>query len=873
MVGLVLVSHSKRLATGVRDLVLQTAGPDFPVAIAAGVGEDHEQIGTDAVHICEVLQRVCADEGVVVLMDLGSAVLSANMALELLDETDRTSENYRERVRLCPAPLVEGAIAAAVAARAGRSLDDVYREALRALAPKEEQLGMEAGERIANEIGDSSAASDVSLPARELGLTIENEHGLHARPAARLVQAASHFSAEIEITNETAHRGPAPARSLTSIALLQVRKGDRIKVRAHGTDAAAALEAIVALAAERFGEGKNPASAGISPVPLAAENRELGLKAVETPALPGSSSNVWHGIPTSEGIAIGPLVVLESPPPFANDKSVDETLASQPDADAAAELARLARALQQVTEGLAEQGDHPKNTTLGEAAQILAAEAALLTDPVVLDQVKALVQRKRLTAEQAWAEVTLKLVASYRSLDDPYLRERAADVSDLAQLVLRALRGSQMQRAVAIKPTAPAILFMRELLPSQAATYDPGSVLGVITSEGSVNTHSAIMLRALRIPMVTGVRGLDVASTDGKIVAMNGSTGEIWPDPPEPLRRGIEKRQGEWRARRQATEVAAARPAVTLDGERLEVLANVATVADAVAAALNGAEGIGVLRSELLFLSRQEAPTEAEQEEALRAILAPFSPGAPVVIRTLDAGADKPLAFLPQAAEHNPYLGVRGIRLLLRHPTFFLAHLKAILVAGAGHNLGVMFPMVSELREAEKTREWLLRAHEELQADGRPHAWPVQVGVMIEVPSAALLAAHLAERVEFLSIGTNDLTQYVLGAERDNASLAELQDALHPGVLHLVKATVEAARSRERHVTVCGDAASDPVAAAVFFGLGIRSLSVRPDRVAEIKARVRRWRTSELADLARRSLAARDAVEVRALAREEEVIR
>ncbi|HUI40821.1 MAG TPA: dihydroxyacetone kinase phosphoryl donor subunit DhaM, partial [Terriglobia bacterium] len=715
MVSLVLVSHSRELAAGVRELVLQAAGPDFPVAVAAGAGEEHEQIGTDAVYISEVVGELWGTDGVVVLMDLGSAVLSATMALELLEQSEGAYEACRERVRLCPAPLVEGAIAAAVAARGGGSLDDVCREALGALAPKEEQLRVEPSEKPPK-IPEPPPASLASSPPRELALTVENEHGLHARPAARLVQTASRFSSTIEITNQTAGRGPAPARSLTSLALLQVRKGDEIRVEAHGADAEAALEAVATLAAAGFGEREDTARR--TPSETATEtvaDRGAGRRTIPEAVGFDSQPNLRRGTPAAEGIAIGPLRLIQEWQPSASDEPPAEPLADPQ--DAAAELARFKRATRRVAERLAAQGSGSGGAAAGEASQIFAAQAAILNDPVVLDQVKALVERKRLRAAPAWAEVTRSLIASYQSLDDPYLRERAADLGDLSRLVLEELAGASVQPLPAgIQPRPPAILLARELSPLEAAACDPDAVLGVITREGSPTTHSAIMLRTVGIPMVTAIRGLDTTALAGKIVALDGGTGEVWIEPAGSLRQDLEERQREWRDLREKTAAAAALPAVTLDGERVEVLVNVASAAEAVAAARNGAEGIGVLRSELLFLSRRDAPTEQEQVDALRAILAPFPPAMPVVVRALDAGADKPLAFLPQPAEQNPYLGVRGIRLLLQNPDFLLAHLKAILAAGAGRNLGVMFPMVSEVGEAELAAASLLRAHQELRA-------------------------------------------------------------------------------------------------------------------------------------------------------------
>lgn len=831
MVGLVLVSHSKALGDGLKELVLETAGRSFPVAVAAGAGEDHEALGTDAVFIAKVLGPFPEGDGAVVLLDLGSALLSAEMALELL-EAD--FPNCREKIRLCPAPLVEGAIAAAVESRAGGSLDSVCREALRSLIPKQQQLPAPAP-TVESQTPQAPGSS------RELVFTIENEHGLHARPAAALVQAASRFSSTLEVSNQTTGRGPVPARSLTSLALLEVRQGDRIRVRASGADADAALREVSRLAAARFGEG-NLANSGYF------AGRQAAIPLAQL-AQPGSGP--MRGTPASEGVGTGRLIALGS--------GLLAPREEQP-ADPAAEFARLRLAMGRVEKRLCGRTREPGS------AGILAAEAGILSDPAVLERARSLAEGRHLGAAQAWVEVTEGLIASYDGLGDPYLRGRAADVRDIARLVLQELAGGLPPAP--IRPDPPAILLSRELLPSEAAACDPSGVVGVITSEGSPTAHSAIMLRTLGIPMIVGGPELDPAELEGRNVAMDGGTGEVWIEPGDSVLQHLSQRKAEWLRRRQEAETLANEPCRTLDGQRIQVLANISSLAEAVLAARNGAEGVGVLRTELLFLSRTEAPKEADQEDALRAIFAPFPPDRTLVVRTLDGGADKPLPFLPQPEEHNPYLGVRGIRLLFEHREFFLAHLRAILAAGAGRNLSVMFPMIAEVQEVERARQLLGQAHAELERAARPHAWPVEAGVMIEVPSAALLAEKFAGSVDFLSIGTNDLTQYVLGAERGNAALAGFQDALHPAVLRLVRQVVEAARARDRHVSVCGDAASDPVAAAVFFGLGIRSLSVRPNQVAEIKACFRALRGLDLMALGHKALEARGAAEARALAAE-----
>jgi multiphosphoryl transfer protein len=824
MVGLVLVSHSRKLAEAVRDLVVQMTAPGFPVAVAGGVGDNFDELGTDAVHIADVLQHLSCPEGVLVLMDLGSAVLSAQTALELLESPGKN------RILLCPAPLVEGAIAAAVSSQAGNSLADVAREAERGLAAKQQQLQDENTADLP--LTDAPLPKPAPHQTAELELTIDNQHGLHARPAAALVQTASRFSSLVEVSNLTAGRGPVSARSLTSLALLQIRKGDRIKVTCSGDDCRDAMRAIDDLASAGFGESATGASAttpeNVTP--------ELGTRS----------------FPGSDGIAIGPLAMLQT-----GDLSDGNEPAGAP----AAELAKLKAAMKSVNDTLRRDRVQDATGDSGSGA-ILEAQALILADPTVLAKLQSLVEKDRRSARLAWTEVTRDLAAQYEAMEDLYFRERVADVRDVALRVLRQLKGGEFQ--LPIRLPHPAILLTDELLPSEAAACDPATVLGVIAVKGSATSHSAIILRTLGIPMVVGAA--DVGKTTlGTTVAMDGATGEIWVNPDAQTIARLEKsRQIQMQLRHRA-ELARSLPSITLDGTRIEVLANAGNAEDAVVAANNAADGIGLLRTEFLFVGRREAPGEDQQVQALREIYAPIA--KPIIVRTLDVGADKPLAFLPQPEEHNPYLGARGIRLSLRSPELFLSHLRAILRSAVGHEIWLMFPMISLVQEVRQALRLLEQAHQQLQARAISHAWPIKRGIMIEVPSAALISEQLAQDVDFFSIGTNDLTQYTMAAERGNAAVADLQDALHPAVLRLVKFVVQGASKRNRHVSMCGDAASDPQAAAIFAGLGVRSLSVRPNQVAVIKALFRELQFAELQETARQALQCVEAAAVRNMIR------
>jgi phosphocarrier protein FPr len=825
MIALVLVSHSRKLAEATRELILQMAGPDFPVVVASGVGDNFDELGTDAVHISDVLQKLNHPDGIVVLMDLGSAVLSAQTALELL-------ESNGIAIRLCSAPFVEGAVAAAVSAQAGCSLEEVVREAERGLVAKQQQLLDEAAPQPQALEAQSTIAA--SGPAAELVLTIENAHGLHARPAAALVRTASRFSSDIAISNLTSGAGPVTARSLTSLALLQARKGDRIRVACTGADRDSALQAIRDLAEAGFGEPlESPAA--FAPLP--------------TPTKRNASSET-QGYPGSDGIAIGPLAVLPMGEPTPDDGPAGEP---------ATELAKLTAAMQVARDEPRQAKVQPSAGTTAREA-ILEAQALVLADPVLISKVQSLVESKRISASRAWADVTGELASQYRAMRDPYMSQRATDVLDIARRVLRQMTGGEVQGPIHL--SQPSILMVDELLPSEAAACEPATVLGVIASKGSASSHSAIILRTLGIPMVVGASGIGESDV-GMLVAMDGSTGEFWIDPDSQTIARLEESKHLEAQRKSLVSAAGNQSSITLDGVRMEVLANVGNSNDAAVAAQNGAEGIGLLRTEFLFLSRGEAPSEDEQVRALRKIYAPIS--GPIIVRTLDVGADKPLTFLPQSPERNPYLGVRGIRLSLHSPELFLTHLRAILRSGEGHTIWLMFPMISQPSEVGQSLQLLEQAHDQLTANSVPHLWPLKRGIMVEVPSAALLSEQLAQDLDFFSIGTNDLTQYTMAAERGNAALSDLQDALSPAVLRLMNLLVEGASRRNCHVSVCGDAASDPMAAAIFAGLGIRSLSVRPMQVAEIKARFRNLRLQELKAIASRALQCREAADVRKL--------
>lgn len=801
--GLVLVSHSRALAEAVRTLVRQMTGDRVTIAIAAGVGEGGAGLGTDATDIAAALEVAAAGPaGALVLMDLGSAVLSAGLALELIDP------GVRARVRLSPGPLVEGAVAAGARAAAGATLDEVAAEAASGLAGKLAELGEPA----------EAAPSEIALPVDvAVETAIADPFGLHARPAAALVMLAAGFAAGVRIANATTGAGPVPANSMVALSSLGIRGDHRVRVEASGPDAEKAVAAAVEL---------------LQRVPARPPS------AVATKVRSGSGA----AVPAVAGIAIGPIFRLQRrPAPVAP--------AARPVPDAAAEAGRLARAVEAAAGSM-------QTAARGDANGIFEAHLALLRDPALLGRARTLVARKGMGAAVAWTSAVDEVAAVYAGLDDPYQRARAADVRDVGDAVLAVLVGCA---AAALPDAAPCVLVADGLAPSEAVRLDPAIVLGVIDRAGAATSHAAILLRAAGIPAVSGAAAL-VPAEGGQVAALDGATGEVWIDPPPATEAAIREHAAAWRAARPAS--VADGPAVTRDGQHVLLLANVSGPADARAARTAGANGIGLMRTEMLFLDRAAAPDEAEQVLLLSATLAPFK-GRPVVVRTLDSGGDKPLPYLPMPGEANPYLGVRGIRLGLARPEVLRTQLRAMLRAGLDHDLHIMFPMVATLDELQRARALLDAAHETLAEEGRAHAWPVKVGIMIEVPAAALTASVLARTCDFFSIGTNDLTQYTLAAERGHPGLGGLADAAHPAVLRLVQAAVAAGRP----VAVCGEAAADPEVAALLLALGVCELSMGAASLGSVRIALGSLSVARARVALPAALAASSAAEARALIR------
>ncbi len=822
MVGIVIVSHSARLAEGVRELAQQMTQGRVPLAVAGGIDDPDNPIGTDAMKVMEAIDAVYSDDGVVVLMDLGSALLSAETALEFLPD------ERRGRVFLSQAPLVEGAMAAAVQAMVGAPVAQVMAEAESALAVKREQLG---GQADAGETASPLPPSPADAGAERITLTVSNRLGLHARPAARFVATAARYEADVRV-----HKGErsANAKSINQVAMLGARQGDEIVVSAGGPDAAGALAALKALADDNFGDRDD---LPVPPSPLLPT----------TPPLP-SSDGILSGIPASPGVATGPAALYRPRLPEVVARQVD---------DPAGEWRRLQEAVavaRAEIETLHRQAE--VQVGRGEAA-IFEAHLLFLEDPTTLEAVRETIHGESLNAEAAWQRETAALAAAYGEMEDEYMRARAADIEDVGQRVLRGLMGVEPP---SLDFAEPSILIAADLTPSDTARLNPDRVLAICTELGGATAHSAILARALGIPAVVGL-GRDVwRVAEGQPVAVDGDAGARWTAPDAAALARFAARREAWQAGERRAKEAGQAPAVTRDGRAVEIAANIGSPNDAGPALEYGAEGVGLFRTEFLFMDRPEAPSEEEQFEAYRRA-ARLMGERPLIIRTLDVGGDKPLPYLDLGEEANPFLGWRAIRFCLERPDIFMPQLRAILRASAPDgdgavNVKIMFPMVGTVGEVRAAKAMLDTAQDELRAAGVAFNPRMEVGIMIEVPSAVAVADRLAREVDFFSIGTNDLTQYVMAADRGNARVAELASALQPAVLRMIRDAAEAAHDAGIWIGMCGELAGNPLATPVLLGLGLDELSMSAPAIPAVKAAVRELTMDEAREIAGRALAA-----------------
>ena len=685
--------------------------------------------------------------------------------------------------------------------------------------------------------GAPVVAGSPSVVIRRLSVALE--HGIHARPAALLANAVKGYTAEVTLL---AHGREASARSTIALMRLGVRKGDEVEVRASGSDAGAVLAAVESVLQSE--KGGHAAVVNTDKAHPRAENPlAVETPAVEVGALP-KEGEVLRGVIASRGLAVGRTVQLARP-----EISVAET-----GVGIVHENAEFDRARSVVRNHLKSTAGSGSDTT----REIIGAHLELLDDPELVSGARSAIAQGK-SAGFAWRQVIRATVTALRELGDARMAERVDDLLDLESQVLTALSGEGSPGASRELPER-SILLTKELLPSQLVALDATRLAGICMAAGGPTSHVAILAAAMGIPVLVAMGPTVLTLADATPAVLDAERGTLRVNPDSDQWSTAENELARRRERRAAEQAAAQREGRTSDGTRIEVLANIGSVAEAEAAVRNGAEGCGLLRTEFLFLERQLPPDESEQAEEYQRIATALA-GRPLTLRTLDIGGDKPIPYLPLPHEENPALGLRGVRTSLWRPDLLRVQLRAVLAIRPESQARVMLPMITDPAEIRTVRSML---DEERRGIGRTA--PIEVGVMVETPAAALMADRIAAEADFLSIGTNDLTQYTLAMDRGHPELASRLDALHPAVLRLIAQTAGAAISHGRRVAVCGGLASDPTAAPILIGLGVHELSVVPSVIPQLKALISSISLDACRELARQALELETAEAVRALA-------
>ncbi len=566
-----------------------------------------------------------------------------------------------------------------------------------------------------------------------------------------------------------------------------------------------------------------------------------------------TGEKILRGIPVSAGVCRGKILVLDKP----HHTIVRHDLTEE---EVPAELNRLQQALVKTREQL-QDVQRQLTQSLGPGqASIFDAHLLVLEDPSLIDEVVRVIQQEKVNAEDAFHRVTDRYIAALAKVEDEYLRERATDMRDVSGRVMNNLLGRNDHLDLA-NLTEPCIIIAHDLTPSKTAQLDRKNVLGFATDIGSRTSHTAIMARSLRIPAIVGLKNASEVLESGEYALLDGYNGHIVVNPTDQTLFEYGQLVRKQVSLEEKLRDALNQHAVTLDNHRIFVSANIEQAGDIEAVRNSGAEGVGLFRTEYLFINREQPPTEEEQYEAYRQVAAALKPN-PVVIRTLDLGGDKLLSSLAIPQELNPFLGWRAIRYCLQQEDIFRAQLRAILRASAEGNIKIMYPMISGLDELSQANAFVAQAKNELRKEGIPFDDKLDLGAMIETPSAAIIAETLAKRVQFFSLGTNDLIQYTLAVDRMNEKIAHLYEPTHPAIVRLIKHTVDAARKHKVWVSVCGEMAGDPSLTPLLIGLGVDELSAAPAALPQLKYLIRRLKLSDTQELATFALECESATEI-----------
>jgi phosphocarrier protein FPr len=663
-------------------------------------------------------------------------------------------------------------------------------------------------------------------------LTIINSTGLHARPAKFFVNLAKQFEAEISVQYG---QKQVNAKSLISLLTLGVKPNDTVLLTVTGADEEKAIEALQLAVWEGLGEKHTE-----KPEPETTEP-------LEKPVQHSDDVHCLAGVSISPGVAIGP--VFRFLPKINRAERVFRSVME--------ECADFDAALKQVRTKIQQMGLALEHKLSPVEKDVLNVHLEILNDSDIIHSVKNRIEQHN-SAVNAWQAVMDDWVVQLSGAASEVIRTRVADLQDIRKQVLTCLAGETTGNEI---PDTPVIIFARELLPSDTMGFAQKKVTGIALVEGRTTDHAAILARALGIPAVSGLPADLLERNCAGQVILDGQQGLVIIDPLESELTQAQTAMDIWKQQLNAAEQQAALQAKTLDGFVIEVAANIGNVEDAQRAYQKGADGVGLLRTEFLFTGRKTAPDEEEQYQVYRAIVDALK-GSPLLLRTLDIGGDKPIPFIKFEQENNPFLGERGVRLTLRETDLMKTQIRAALRAAVHGPLRVMFPMVGDYEEWSAAKSLVLALAKEMDLNF------LEIGIMVEVPSAVVMADIFAEEVDFFSIGTNDLTQYTLAMDRTHKQLGMKLDGLHPAVLRLIRQTVEAAHAKGKWVGICGELAADPVAVPLLVGLGVDELSVNVPAIPLVKAQIRSLKRSNTEQLAAKALACRTSAEVRVLARD-----
>ncbi len=804
-VGLILVSHSADLARGSAELARQMAPS---VSIAPAGGTEDGGIGTSFEAITEAIASADTGGGAVLLYDLGSALLTAETALEFLDPESAA------RIRIVDAPLVEGAVAAAVTAESGGDLDAVAAAALAAGAPAGSTGG--PADRLGSHDGrsDDSAAAGVTAT-----VSVVNPLGLHARPVAALIRSLSGL--DVTVTVGRPGESAVDLRAVLRVVAMAFRGGDQLEVVAIGRDAATAAATVTALITEGFGE-KDDVPRRVPPVGMGAAPARLGnAPAALRPVggAPAIVAGMLTALPGAPGLAIGPLLRLNRAPLHVSGSAAI--------ADAGHDAVRQTELLDAAIADATQK--------LFRGNQFEVAHGVLLGDPEMVASARQALADGSTDAASAWWAAVGETADRLAGDPDELVASRAVDVREAGAAVLAEL-GVVVDRIPA--RLDGAVVFADDVGPGEVPVLLERGAAGVVLSRSSTTAHAVIVARGLGLPMILRAGDEIGRLAGGTELVLDGDRGTVQIAPDETAGAAIRQRITDLDAARSRAIDAAKDPVFAPDGRRILVVANIGSLADAKAAVASGADGVGLLRTELLVLDRETYPDEETQTADLTAIFEVLGE-RPIVVRVLDAGGDKPVTALDLDPVHNGFLGIRGLRYLLAHPDVLQTQLRAILRAAVGHRVSVMAPMVSIAAEATAFREAVEKAVGSLVEQGLPHQLPEQVGVMIEVPAAALAADEICAVSDFVSIGSNDLTSYTMAADRTEAGVADLLDPGSTAVQRLLDQLCGFAVAAGTPVAVCGEIAGMTEHVPGLVARGVHELSVAPARIPVIKELLR----------------------------------